>query len=202
MKIYTKTGDSGETSFFGEGRVEKNDPRIEALGALDELNSIIGVTLCFIQDEKLKNTLSKIQNDLFTLGADVAGSAVAREKLPRITPEHVQEMEQMIDELEEKLGMPKKFILPGGTQASSFLHLCRAVVRRTERSLVATKHLLNYHEQILCYINRLGDFFYVLARQANKEQEIKEQQPMYKYLERKESLEEKEESGEEKKLNI
>ena len=182
MKIYTKTGDTGETSFFGCCRVEKNDPRIEALGTLDELNSVIGVTLCFVQDEKLKNLLSKIQNDLFTLGADVAGSEVVRDKLPRITMEHVQEIEQMIDLLEEKLGMPKKFILPGGTPASSFLHLCRAVVRRTERELVAAKPLLKYHEHILSYINRLGDFFYVLARQANKEQEIREQQPMYKFL--------------------
>lgn len=184
MKIYTKTGDGGETSFFGCGRVEKNDPRIEALGTLDELNSVIGVTLCFVQEEKLRELLSKIQNDLFTLGADVAGGEIGREKLPRITPEHVQEIEVMIDELEGKLGMPKKFILPGGTQTSAFLHLCRAVIRRTERSLVSAKPLLRYHEHILSYINRLGDFFYILARQANKEQEIKEQQPIYKYLEK------------------
>ncbi len=186
MKIYTKTGDKGKTCFFGCGLVEKDDPRIDALGALDELNSVIGVALCFINDEKLKNTLSKIQNDLFTLGADIAGNELPQEKLPRITAQHVQEIEQMIDELEEKLGMPKKFILPGGTQASSFLHLCRATTRRAERSLVKAKSVLNYHEQILCYINRLSDFFYVLARQANKEQEVNEQQPMYKYLERKE----------------
>lgn len=184
MKIYTKTGDGGETSFFGCGRVEKNDPRIEALGTLDELNSVIGVTLCFVQEEKLRELLSKIQNDLFTLGADVAGGEIGREDLPRITPEHVQEIEVMIDELEGKLGMPKKFILPGGTQTSAFLHLCRAVIRRTERSLVSAKLLLRYHEHILSYINRLGDFFYVLARQANKELEIKEQQPIYKYLEK------------------
>ena len=182
MKIYTKTGDKGKTSFFGCGLVEKDDPRIEALGALDELNSVIGVALCFVEDEKLKNLLAKIQNDLFTLGADIAGNELPQERLPRITAAHVQEIEQMIDELEEKLGMPKKFILPGGTQASSFLHLCRAVTRRAERSLVGAKSVLQYHEQILCYVNRLSDFFYVLARQANKEQEIKEQQPMYKYL--------------------
>ena len=86
----------------------------------------------------------------------------------------------MIDGLEEKLGMPQKFILPGGTRESSFLHLCRATTRRAERSLVNAKSVLHYHEQILCYINRLSDFFYVLARQANKEQEIKEQQPIYR----------------------
>src|SRR3989338_6108107 len=88
MKIYTKTGDTGETSFFGCCRVEKNDPRIEALGTLDELNSVIGVTLCFVQDEKLKNLLSKIQNDLFRLGADVAGREGGWGKQPRITLEH------------------------------------------------------------------------------------------------------------------
>src|SRR3989344_2127394 len=181
MKIYTKTGDEGTTSFFGGSRVKKNDLRIEALGALDELNSVVGVTLCFVVEEKLREKLTKIQNDLFTLGADVAGCGLNTDTLPRVNEQHVQEIEVMIDELEEKLGLPQKFILPGGTISSSFLHLCRATTRRVERSLVAIEEM-KLNQQVLCYINRLGDFFYILARQANKELEVKEQQPIYKYF--------------------
>ena len=186
MPIYTKVGDQGQTCFFGCGMVEKSDPRIEALGALDELNSVIGLTLCFVEDERLRAMMTKIQNDLFTVGADLAGSELAADTLPRITDEHVQEVEALIDGLEEKLGMPKKFILPGGTISSSFLHLCRTITRRAERQLVAVKATLKLNHTILCYVNRLGDLLYVLARQANKELEVKEQQPIYKYLKEKE----------------
>src|SRR3989338_7954565 len=185
MKVYTKTGDKGTTSFFGGGIVKKNDARIEALGVLDELNSVLGVTLCFIEDEKLRMQIIKIQNDLFTVGADLAGSGLQADNLPRITDGHVKEVELSIDELEEKLGMPKKFILPGGTVSSSFLHLCRATVRRAERALVnSVENGCNLNPVLLCYLNRLGDFFYVLARQANKELDIREQQPIYKYLDK------------------
>src|SRR3989344_2105474 len=109
MKIYTKMGDQGRTTFFGCGLVQKNDSRIEAFGALDELNSVIGVTLCFIEDEKLRGVLTKVQNDLFQVGADLAGSELQQSALPRITEVHVLELENLILELEEKLGMPKKF---------------------------------------------------------------------------------------------
>ncbi len=185
MKIYTKIGDQGKTTFFGCGMVEKSDSRIEAFGALDELNSIIGVTLCFVEDEKIRSLLMKIQNDLFTVGADLAGSSLSAGSLPRINEEHVREVEAVIDELEEKLGMPNKFILPGGTVSSSFLHLCRTITRRAERSLVAAKSTINLNPAMLKYINRLSDMLYVLARQANKELEVKEQQPIYKYFEKK-----------------
>ena len=183
MKIYTKTGDKGTTSFLGGGQVRKDDTRIETLGALDELNSVIGVTLCFIEDEKLREILTKVQNDLFTLGADVASMGIPH--VPKVKREHVEELEKAIDELEEKLGMPKKFILPGGTVSSSFLHLCRATTRRAERALVSID-TAQVNPEMLCYMNRLGDFLYVLARQANKELDVKEQQPIYKYFEKKE----------------
>ena len=183
MKVYTKVGDEGKTVFFGCGMVSKDDPRIEAHGALDELSSIIGVTLCFIEDEKLRQTLTSIQNDLFQVGADLAGSSLTNSSLPKVRKEHVKELEQAIDELEEKLGMPTKFILPRGTISSSFLHLCRAMTRRAERTLVKVKTNLNLNPEMLCYINRLSDLLYVLARQANKELDVKEQQPIYKYFE-------------------
>ncbi len=182
MKIYTKVGDKGQTAFFGCGMVEKSDPRIDALGTLDELNSILGVALCFVEDAKLRETLIKIQNDLFTVGADLAGSGLTADSLPRVSEAHVQELEEAIDELEGKLGMPKKFILPGGTVSSSFLHLCRTITRRAERSLVSVKEVIPLNPELLRFINRLSDFLYVLARQANKELDVKEQQPIYKYL--------------------
>jgi len=182
MKIYTKIGDEGSTAFFGCGMVQKSDPRIEALGALDELNSMIGITLCFVEDEKLRNILAKIQNDLFTVGADLAGSTLEEQTMPRVKEEHIQEIEQAIDELENKLGMPQKFVLPGGTVSSSFLHLCRANTRRAERTIVAVKDALKINPLVVKYINRLSDFLYVLARDANKELNVREQQPMYKYF--------------------
>ncbi len=182
MKIYTKAGDEGRTSFFGCGMVEKNDPRIEAFGALDELNSVIGITLCFVENEKVRGILNKMQHDLFTVGADLAGSELRTDSVPRIAEQHVLELEAIIDELEEKLGMPKKFILPGGTTSSSFLHLCRTITRRAERSLVALRSTVRFNPAILKYINRLSDLLYVLAREANKELDVKEQQPIYKYL--------------------
>ena len=182
MKIYTKTGDTGKTVFFGCGLVEKDDCRIEALGAFDELNCVIGVTLSFIENEELSEILKRIQNDLFQVGADLVGTNLENRPLPKITNQHTIDMEQAIDELEEKLGMPDKFILPGGTKASALLHLCRSTARRAERNLVKSSKILNLNSEMLKYVNRLSDFLYVLARQANKELDVKEQQPIYKYL--------------------
>jgi len=183
MKIYTKMGDQGRTTFFGCGMVQKNDPRIEAFGALDELNSVIGVTLCFIEDEKLRATLTKVQNDLFQLGADLAGSELQQNSMPRITEHHIQEMEAIIDEIDGRLGIPPKFILPGGTASSSFIHLCRATARRAERTLVGLKGIMpQLNGETLRYVNRLSDMLYMLARQANNEFEVKEQHPLYKYM--------------------
>ncbi|PIN73202.1 ATP:cob(I)alamin adenosyltransferase [Candidatus Woesearchaeota archaeon CG10_big_fil_rev_8_21_14_0_10_45_16] len=182
MKIYTKIGDAGKTTFFGCGLVSKDDPRIEAFGALDELNSVLGLTISFTDDKVLISILTKIQNDLFQLGADLVGSKLSAHSMPRITKEHVEELERKIDELEEKLGMPDSFILPGGTKESAFLHLSRVITRRAERTLVKVQNILELNPEMLKYINRLSDFMYVLARQSNKELDVKEQQPIYKYL--------------------
>ena len=182
MKIYTKIGDHGKTTFFGCGLVQKDDPRIEALGALDELNSIIGVALCFVEEADLQRVLVKMQNDLFQVGADLAGSAMRENVIPRIKEDHVNEIELLIDQLQKDLGMPDKFILPGGTKESSFLHLCRALTRKAERSLVKVKGTIEVNPRLLQYINRLSDLLFVLARQANKEVNVKEQQPIYKYF--------------------
>src|SRR3989338_2314898 len=108
MGVYTKVGDKGRTAFFGCGMIQKDDPRIEALGAVDELNSVIGLTLSMVTDVELQNVLTKIQHDLFQVGADIAGSALEKKALPRITQAHIEEVEQAIDRIEERLGTPTK----------------------------------------------------------------------------------------------
>ncbi|MBI2572701.1 cob(I)yrinic acid a,c-diamide adenosyltransferase [Candidatus Woesearchaeota archaeon] len=182
MKIYTKIGDQGKTTFFGCGLISKSDPRIETFGALDELNSVIGVTLCFVEDEGIKSCLMRIQNDLFQLGADLGGSKLAKDSMPRIRDEHVKELEEAIDALDEKLGAQQSFILPGGTKESAFLHLARVITRRAERCLVQAQEVIEINPETLRYVNRLSDYFFMLARSANKEVNVKEQQPIYKYF--------------------
>ncbi len=185
MSLYTRTGDAGETSFVGGERVRKDDIRIEAYGTLDELNAVIGVTLAFIEDEHARQTLSTVQNDLFTLGAELASvcqKAQSMSKpLPVVTTDHVDELEQLIDDLEKNLPIQKAFILPGGTTSASFLHLCRTTCRRAERLIVRLTKYYNINPDILRYINRLSSLFHVLSRHANKEL-VKEQQPIYKYF--------------------
>lgn len=185
FKVYTKTGDTGRTSFIGGERVEKDDIRIESYGTLDELNSIIGVTLFYVGTPAVKTCLEKIQNDLFTLGAELASiSPRAKELiLPKVTPENVTEIEKQIDEFSVHLTIPRAFILPGGTQSSAFLHYTRTICRRAERVIVKLSKLYMVNPEITKYLNRLSSLLYVLARFENNEL-IKEQQPIYKYFEK------------------
>lgn len=184
MKIYTKTGDEGKTSFVGGERVAKNDLRIDTTGTLDELNSVLGVALSFVIDEKLRFILEKTQHDLFTLGAELSWftSKASTRKLPVTTAEQVKELEYFIDELDAMLAPQTAFILPNGTQASTFLHLARTVCRRAERLIVTLSHDYPLNPEMLKYINRLSDLLFVMARYANKEFAVKEQQPIYKYF--------------------
>lgn len=186
MKIYTKIGDHGQTHFFGCALIDKDDPRIEAVGALDELNSLIGISLCFLEEAKLKEVLIKIQHDLFQLGADFTGNSREDGYLPRINPEHIQELENLIDQFDQELKIEPHFVLPQGNIASSFLHFCRAITRRAERKLVQAKEKIEVNAEILCYVNRLSDLFFMLARKANKD--IPEQQPTYNHLHPKNNL--------------
>jgi cob(I)alamin adenosyltransferase len=185
-KIYTKTGDEGKTSFVGGERVSKNDLRIEATGTLDELNSVLGVTLGFVTDEKIQQVIVKAQHDLFTLGAELSWftskASTGTRKLPLTSPDQVKELEGHIDELDALLTQPTSFILPKGTQASTFLHLARTVCRRAERLIVSLSQQYPLNPEIIKYMNRLSDLLYVMARYANKEFASGEQQPIYKYF--------------------
>ena len=168
MKIYTKTGDAGETGLFGGARIPKNSLRISAIGTIDELNACIGTARSQIADEAIDNLLHRIQNELFNIGADLAtlDTHSKSDKL-RISPAFVGTLEKDIDGLENQLPPLTNFILPGGSVAGSTLHLARTVCRRGERSIVSLADAESINPAILPYLNRLSDFLFVLARLVN-----------------------------------
>jgi cob(I)alamin adenosyltransferase len=172
-RVYTKSGDAGETSLVDGSRVSKADPRVVAYGDVDELNSLLGVARAALDDAQLNDALGKIQNELFIVGADLASPLSVQ--VPRIKEEHVAEMERLIDLLLEELEPLREFILPGGTQSGATLHLARAVSRRAERSVVALAAGSGINEQALVYLNRLSDLLFVMARVANKRAGAKEE---------------------------
>ncbi len=175
MKIYTKTGDKGETSLFGGERVPKDEPRIEAYGTVDELNSLIGAARSFNDDKSIDRMLGDIQNELFVLGADLATPPGSRKtSVPRVGRDAVASIEKMIDETDARMEPLKSFILPGGSRAASLLHLARTVCRRAERRVVSLKKQGEVSDDVLIYLNRLSDFLFVLARYANKTGKVTE----------------------------
>jgi len=171
MKIYTKTGDKGETSLFGAGRVSKDNIRIEAFGTVDELNSFIGLVITESKNDEVKQTLIKIQNQLFNLGSDLATPNEMESQnisIPRITDEDYKYIEQQIDFFSDKLDELKFFILPGGTRAASILHIARTICRRAERRVVALNNMVKINSNIIIFLNRISDLLFVLARYENK----------------------------------
>ena len=164
-KIYTRTGDDGETSLVDGRRVAKHSRRPAAFGEVDEANSVIGLARLHISDAA-DDMLGRVQNDLFDLGADLATPESDTPAL-RITNEQVDRLEAEIDEMNASLEPLKSFILPGGSQAAAWLHLARTVVRRAERRMteLATEEVVN--EPAMRYVNRLSDHLFVLARTLN-----------------------------------
>tara|TARA_B100001769_G_scaffold274369_1_gene272632 strand:+ start:4820 stop:5365 length:546 start_codon:yes stop_codon:yes gene_type:complete len=162
-KIYTKTGDHGETGLGDSSRVEKFNPRIESLGNIDELNSVIGILLTEkLPDDKVI-ILNKIQHDLFDIGGELS--------IPnhmKINEKKISFLEKTLDEMNNELPPLKEFILPGGSKASSYCHLARTVCRRVERNLFKLTKTDKVNEASLKYINRLSDVLFVLARFLNK----------------------------------
>ncbi len=171
MKIYTKTGDSGETGLFGGARVSKDDLRIEAYGSVDETNAFLGVARACALPADLDAVLARIQADLFTIGAILATpeEALAKQKSPPvITGDDVQFLEATIDQLELGLEPLRQFILPGGSPGASALHTARTVSRRAERRVVTLGKLGPIPSTVLVYLNRLSDLLFVMARAANR----------------------------------
>ena len=174
MKIYTKTGDKGDTGLIDGSRALKSDLRIIAYGEVDEANSHIGMVISKIKGnsnfEDLEKVLLDIQYDLFVLGAELANPKNVKDDKMLVKIEMVTNIENYIDKLESELEPITYFILPGGTTESSLLHICRTVVRRAERSAVALSKKEKINQDILTYLNRLSDLLFVLSRVINKRQ--------------------------------
>ena len=165
MKIYTKTGDSGETSLLGGQRVMKSDIQIESYGTVDELNSWIGLIRDQNMDETYKNQLIEIQDRLFTIGSLLASQLKGTKmKLPEIGESDIEYLESSIDAMNEELSEMKSFVLPGGHTTVSYSHIARCVCRRAERLVVALKDIGFENEIVLKYLNRLSDYLFVLSR--------------------------------------
>jgi cob(I)alamin adenosyltransferase len=174
MKIYTKKGDQGQTSLFGGTKVMKNEARIEAYGTVDELNSVIGVVLTHPLTEVGKKILQDIQHQLFILGADLATQQTKKTKIERIGNSEIEQIENWIDQLDEKLEPLMNFILPGGTHAGSSLHMARTVCRRAERKTVTLKQKEPISDECIIYLNRLSDLLFMMARYENSEAGVEE----------------------------
>jgi len=168
VKIYTRTGDGGDTGLFGGGRVRKHHIRVEAYGTVDELNSWLGVIRTYPLPEQAGRWLETIQNDLFRLGADLATPAEAHpERAVRLEPAAVAALEQAIDTMDVDLPPLASFILPGGTPGAAVLHVARTVCRRAERVAVALADVEAVNPAAIMYLNRLSDFLFTLARWVN-----------------------------------
>ena len=165
-KVYTKTGDRGITSLvFGE-RVSKDSKRVDAYGDVDELNSVIGIVRTRIDDRKIDGILNRIQNDLFIIGADLASTD--SDRALRLKKSRVKYLEKQIDYYLLQLEPLREFILPYGSEACSVAHLARTVARRAERKVVTLMNEESLNINILVYLNRLSDLFFVIARVLNK----------------------------------
>lgn len=182
MKIYTKTGDKGTTALFGGTRVPKSHIRIESYGTVDELNANIGLVRDQAIDQHTKKMLKKIQENLFTLGAELATdpkkaklkNGKERLAISKIRSSHIEELEQEMDAMNEQLPEMTHFILPGGHTTVSYCHIARCVCRRAERLCTALYDIEAFDEHILKYLNRLSDYLFVLARKLTKDLDAEE----------------------------
>ncbi|WP_060678682.1 cob(I)yrinic acid a,c-diamide adenosyltransferase [Virgibacillus halodenitrificans] len=173
MRLYTKSGDKGQTSVIG-GRLDKDDIRVEAYGTIDELNSFVGKAICELDQKMFKDIiddLEKIQHELFDCGSEL--SNIKKEREHKLTEEPITYMENKIDDFIEEAPALERFILPGGSDAASTIHICRTVARRAERMIVT---LMKTEEGVspipLKYVNRLSDYFFAVARVINARLEI------------------------------
>ena len=171
-RIYTRSGDAGQTSLGDGTRVEKDHPRVSAYGAVDEVNAVLGILLASAPDAGETELLSSIQNDLFDVGADLCVPPGKDEEAGarlRITAEQVARLEQAIDRLNAGLQPLRTFVLPGGEPAAAWCHLARTICRRAERDVVTLARSEAVNPQLIIYLNRLSDLLFVLARIYNKQ---------------------------------
>lgn len=165
--MYTRKGDSGETSLYGPRRVRKDDPRVEAYGTIDELNSVLGVVIAGSEDEFLVSSLRDVQRMLFVAGGDAACELGGAQEVARIGPDDTARLEEMTDGLAAKLPSLANFILPGGSPSGASLHVARAVCRRAERRILTASKEGEMNPELLRFFNRLSSFLFSLSRWAN-----------------------------------
>ena len=172
MRIYTRTGDDGQTGLFGGGRVSKADVRVEAYGAVDELNSVLGWVISQKPDAAVEEELIRVQSDLFTIGAQLATprepSRGNKPTIPELGSDRIAALERWIDQMESALPELRAFILPGGVPVAAALHVARTVCRRAERRVVALTEAQEIDPSVTVYLNRLSDSLFVAARYVNQ----------------------------------
>ena len=175
MKIYTKTGDAGETGLFGGERVAKDALRIEAYGAVDELNAFLGLAVRHCTSPDIQSRLQRVQGELFQVGADLATPLDAKTSyIARLDEQSARRLESEIDEWMEILPPLTSFVLPGGSQPGAALHIARTICRRAERRAVSLARAEHINENVVSYLNRLSDWLFVLARLVNHRQNAPE----------------------------
>ncbi|QDS95882.1 Cob(I)yrinic acid a,c-diamide adenosyltransferase [Roseimaritima multifibrata] len=176
MKIYTRTGDEGETGLFGGPRISKDDIRIEAYGTIDELNAVLGTVRSCEPSPELDEQLNSIQSELFSIGAELATPDPDKHQMRIVGDTHIAKLESWIDEGEQQLPPLKNFILPTGCPVATQLHVARGVCRRAERRVVTLLNIpeINVSNATMVYLNRLSDLLFVLARVANLQQSVTE----------------------------
>lgn len=169
LKIYTKTGDKGQTSLLGGTRVPKHHMRIEAYGTVDELNSWIGLLRDMISDEHAKTILVDVQDQLFTMGSSLASDPVkSKVKIPHLSEEDILVFEKEIDAMDAELPPMKNFVLPGGHPVVSHCHIARCVCRRAERRVIHLAENEQVDDLVIKYLNRLSDYIFMLSRKLTK----------------------------------
>jgi len=172
--MYTRRGDRGETSLYGPKRVQKDDPRVEAYGTIDELNGVLGVVISGSRDKSLVSSLKEVQRMVFVAGGDAACELQGAQKVARIGPADTARLEKMTDDLLSRLPTLSNFILPGGSPTGAMLQLARSVCRRAERRILSASRAYEMNHELLPFFNRLSSYLFNLSRWANKRAKKKE----------------------------
>ncbi len=175
MKIYTKTGDQGQTGLLGGDRVSKDSLRIHAIGEIDELNAYVGVCCLVVEDDTLKSMLIRVQNHLFDIGSELACPPNGKFDFTSVSASQISQLERELDEMEAELPPLKQFILPGGSVPSAHLHLLRTICRRAERAILALHSINPVRSELIIYVNRLSDWIFCISRLVNHRLGVEEQ---------------------------
>lgn len=177
---YTGKGDKGSSTAIGSASINKDDPLFDILGNLDELNSILAVCSCYVADVPTKTSLGIVQDNLFSISAIIANSYNKTDTVSgKLEVPDTRILEESINEMSKELPELKKFVIPGGCKAASYLHVARSIARKTERRLVSFHKTHNVDERVLAYVNRLSSFLFVAALYLNHKEDVNEKNPTY-----------------------